>query len=296
MRLAFLGTPDAAVPTLRALVAAGHDVRVVVTRPDRKRGRGSLLVPSPVASCAHELGLRVVHRLADLDPDDVDLGVVVAYGAIVPAPLLERLPMLNVHFSLLPRWRGAAPVERAILAGDRETGVCVMGVEPSLDTGPVYARVAVAIGDRDATYLTNELAERGARLVCDVLARPGGIGEPIPQEGEPTYADKLTAADFAIGPHLGATAFVRTVRLGRAVCVVEGLRVKVLEARVADAAVPVGRVNMVGGRVVAGAADGAVELLRVQPEGRRSMDATAWWSGRRGDASPTFAAPDQVGS
>ncbi|MDE3064659.1 MAG: methionyl-tRNA formyltransferase, partial [Acidobacteriota bacterium] len=126
MRLAFLGTPAAAVPTLRALVEAGHDVEVVVTRPDRRRGRGGEVSHSPVQLAAEELGLRVAHSLDGLDALEVERGVVVAYGSLIPAEVLARVPMLNVHFSLLPRWRGAAPVARAILAGDDETGVSVM--------------------------------------------------------------------------------------------------------------------------------------------------------------------------
>src|SRR5487761_1947697 len=139
MRLAFLGTPQAAVPSLFALVDAGHDVRVVIPRPVRRRGRGSQLHASPVKLAALELGLRVGHSLGELDAVDVERGVVVAYGAMIPSSVLEKVPMLNVHFSLLPRWRGAAPVERSILAGDEMTGVSVMSLEATLDTGPVHA-------------------------------------------------------------------------------------------------------------------------------------------------------------
>ena len=138
MRLAFLGTPEAAVPSLRALVMAGHDVEIVISRPDRRRGRGSELSASPVKGAANEMGLRVSDRIGDLDAFDLERGVVVAYGALIRGSVLERLPMLNVHFSLLPRWRGAAPVERAILAGDGVTGVSVMSLEVALDTGPVH--------------------------------------------------------------------------------------------------------------------------------------------------------------
>jgi methionyl-tRNA formyltransferase len=123
MRLAFLGTPEPAVPTLRALVDADHDVAIVITRPDRRRGRGKELSPSPVKAAAQELGLRVGHQLSELEGLSVERGVVVAYGALIPSSVLDVVPMLNVHFSLLPRWRGAAPVERAILAGDESTGV-----------------------------------------------------------------------------------------------------------------------------------------------------------------------------
>ena len=129
-----------AVPPLRALVGAGHDVALCVTRPDRRRGRGKEETPSPVKVAATELGIAVTHDMDDLTTAGVELAVVVAYGRIIPVRLLEQIPMVNLHFSLLPRWRGAAPVERAILAGDRQTGVCLMKVEEGLDTGPVYGR------------------------------------------------------------------------------------------------------------------------------------------------------------
>ncbi len=149
-RLVFLGTPEAAVQPLRTLVRAGHDVALVVTRPDKRRGRGAALVPSPVKAAATELGLPVTDSLDDAVGVGAELGVVVAYGRIIPVAVLDRLPMVNLHFSLLPRWRGAAPVERAILEGDAETGVCLMAVEAGLDTGAIYAEVATAI-DEDET-------------------------------------------------------------------------------------------------------------------------------------------------
>ncbi|MGA1358221.1 MAG: methionyl-tRNA formyltransferase, partial [Ilumatobacteraceae bacterium] len=144
-RIVYLGTPEVAVSPLRALVAAGVDVALVITRVDKRRGRGGELSPSPVKRAAMDLGIPVSHRLEDALTVGADLGVVVAYGRIIPAAVLERLAMINVHFSLLPRWRGAAPVERALLAGDQETGICIMRVEEGLDTGVVYARVVVPI-------------------------------------------------------------------------------------------------------------------------------------------------------
>ncbi len=130
---------------MRALVDAGHDVVLCVTRPDRRRGRGGITTPSPVKAAALDLDVPVSHELLDVATAEVELAVVVAYGRIIPSALLAQVPMLNVHFSLLPRWRGAAPVERAILAGDAGTGVCLMKIEEGLDTGPVYARRAVPI-------------------------------------------------------------------------------------------------------------------------------------------------------
>ncbi|HWD09386.1 MAG TPA: methionyl-tRNA formyltransferase, partial [Actinomycetota bacterium] len=145
-RLAFLGTPDVASLALSGLVGAGFEVACVVTRADKRRGRGTAPEPSPVKARATELGLPVTEGVFDVVGAGVDLGVVVAYGQLIRRPVLEAVPMVNVHFSLLPRWRGAAPVERAILAGDAETGVCLMAVEEGLDTGGVYGKVTTPIG------------------------------------------------------------------------------------------------------------------------------------------------------
>src|SRR3954469_19397759 len=166
MRLAYLGTPAASVPPLRALAGAGHDIRIVVTQPDKRRGRGGSLIPSPVAAAAEELGLRVSNKVDDVLDAGVELGVVVAFGRLIKPHVLDQVPMVNVHFSLLPRWRGAAPVERAILAGDTETGVCLMGLEEGLDTGPVYECVKADIGQDDtADDLRRRLAEIGTRML-----------------------------------------------------------------------------------------------------------------------------------
>ena len=228
MRLAFLGTPEAAVPTLEALCDAGHDVRVVVTRPDRRRGRGGDVSPAPVKRAALERGLEVVEDVATLMDHDVEWGVVVAYGAMVPAATLARIPMLNVHFSLLPRWRGAAPVERAILAGDVETGVSVMSLEETLDTGPVHAEARVEVGDKTASALTAELALVGAQLVVSVLDDAEVLAHPRPQSGEATYAAKVTPETFHLRPEMGVDEAGRVVRLERAFTRVEGRRLKIL--------------------------------------------------------------------
>ena len=169
----------------------------MVTQPDRRRGRGTRLDPSPVKAAALELGLEVVEDLSRLAELGVDLGVVVAYGRIIPASVLRAVPMVNIHFSLLPRWRGAAPVERAILAGDARTGVCLMEVAEGLDEGGVYARVEVDIGPHEsAAELRARLAEIGADLLVDRLRH--GLGRPEPQAGEVTYAAKLDADEFRL--------------------------------------------------------------------------------------------------
>jgi methionyl-tRNA formyltransferase len=282
MRLAFLGTPEAAVPSLEALLDAGHDVVVVVTRPDRRRGRGSALSPSPVKAAALARGLTVSHRLADVEASGAERGVVVAYGAIIPAPLLAVVPMLNVHFSLLPRWRGAAPVQRAILAGDRETGVSIISLEASLDTGPVHLERRVTIEEKSAAVLTDELARLGAAALVEVLATPELLANPVAQVGEATYAEKLTKETLHLAPATSAVLALRTVRLGGAYCFVDELRIVVLAAASSDVVVEEGVATLVDGDVVLGTREGSFAVTQVRPEGSATMAATAWWRGRRG--------------
>jgi len=281
MRVVFLGTPEAAVPSLLALVNAGYDVVTVVTRPDRRRGRGSELSPSPVKAAALAHNIPVVHRVADLAHVTVDIGVVVAYGAMIPEGVLERIPMLNVHFSLLPRWRGAAPVERALLAGDVETGVGIMTLEKTLDTGPIHAESRLLIGSKTASQLTDELAQVGAGLLVKVLDSPTLLASPRPQVGESTYAEKLTPDTFKLTPDRSATYAERVVRLERAWCMVGEKRLRVLAARIGtDRGVP-GAIAVEGSAVALGFADGTLVLEAVQPEGSKAMPAAAWWAGAR---------------
>jgi methionyl-tRNA formyltransferase len=279
MRLAFLGTPEAAVPSLDALLAAGHEVVVVVTRPDRRRGRGSALSPSPVKAAALEHGLHVVHRLGDLADVEVERGIVVAYGAIIPAPLLERIPMLNVHFSLLPRWRGAAPVERAILAGDRETGVSIMTLEPSLDTGPVHLERRVEVGEKTAAQLRGELGVVGAAALVEVLASSDMLAHPLPQVGEATYAEKITKETLHLVPTMSNDVALRTVRLGGAYFFAAGKRIAVVRATADGANVESGVIVADDRGVVLGCDSGSLMLAEVRPEGSSTMDARSWWRG-----------------
>jgi methionyl-tRNA formyltransferase len=277
-RLVYLGSPEAAVPPLRALVGAGFDIALVVSQPDRKRGRGGALVPSPVKAAALELGLPVTDRVDDVLEAGADLGVVVAFGKLIKPHVLERVPMVNMHFSLLPRWRGAAPVERAILAGDPETGVDIMQLEEGLDTGPLHAEVRVAIEpDETADALRARLVDVGSRLLVDTLA--AGLGEPRPQTGEPTYAAKLDPSEFEIDWSRSATELERLVRIGRAWTAFRGRRLKVLEAReVAGGGAP----GALDG-VVVGTGTGGLELVTVQPEGKGPQAAAAWRNGARPD-------------
>lgn len=276
------------MPTLEALVDAGHEIVRVVTRPDRRRGRGSEMTPSPVKKAALARGLAVVHRLGDIEDVDIDLGVVVAYGALVPSRLLERVPMVNVHFSLLPRWRGAAPVERAILAGDDETGVCLMGLEVTLDTGPLYATATTSIGEKTLDDLLEELSYRGAELLVATLAREGGLGSGEPQRGDVSYAEKLTSEDFRLRSSTTAAMLARQVRLGRAFTFVGGRRFRILAARVVnDVTIDPGRLGLLDDMPLLGSAEGALQLELVQEEGKRATAANEWWRGARLDLEST---------
>ncbi len=272
-----------AVRPLQALVTAGHDIAVCVTRPDRRRGRGGAITPSPVKAAALELGLPISHAMDDVAKVGVELAVVVAYGRIIPATLLEHVPMVNLHFSLLPRWRGAAPVERAILAGDTETGVCLMQLEEGLDTGPVYARRVVPIGnDTDLGQLRAELVEVGSTLLVESLAA-GVAGLPTPQvqEGEVTIASKLTPEDLHLHWEDEAVQLHRVVRLGRAWTTFRGRRLGILKAALGDAEPETAGVpgTLIGTSVITGG--GILELQEVQPESRTPMAADEWARGAR---------------
>ena len=281
-RLAYLGTPAMAVPPLQALARAGHDIVLCVTRPDKRRGRGGQTTPSPVKEAAHALGIPVSHDLGDLSGSGAELAVVVAYGRIIPAALLAELPMVNLHFSLLPRWRGAAPVERAILAGDRETGVCLMKVEEGLDTGPVYAERAVPIDDEvTLDELRARLVEVASALTVETLADGvRDLPEPRPQQGEPTVAAKITKEDLHLDWRAPATQLMRVVRLGRAWTTFRGKRLTVLAAAMVGAPDDQLRPGALRGAAVR-AGEGALELQRVQPESRSPMSADEWLRGVR---------------
>jgi methionyl-tRNA formyltransferase len=287
-RLAYLGTPQMAVPPLRALAAAGHDIALCVTRPDRRRGRGSDTTPSPVKEAALELGIPVSHDMGDLAGVGAEFAVVVAYGRIIPTAVLDQLPMVNVHFSLLPRWRGAAPVERAILAGDPETGVCLMKIEEGLDTGDVYAARVVPLDD-DVTLseLRARLVDVASHLVVDMLKDGlAGLPEPKPQRGVATVADKITKEDLHLAWAQSAVQLHRVVRLEHAWTTFRGKRLNVLEAAVASRPVgfapderPAHPGSLHG--VVVETGDGFLELRRVQPESRSPMSADEWIRGIR---------------
>lgn len=268
-RLVFLGTPEMAVPELEALHAAGHDIALVVTRPDRRRGRGRATSPSPVKAAALGLGIRVSETVDDVLATGADLGVVVAYGRLIKPHVLAAVPMINVHFSLLPRWRGAAPVERALLEGDAVTGVCIMDVDETLDTGAVYARQEVEIGPHiTLDELRAELVTVGTRLLVDVL--DGDLPTPHPQVGEPTYAAKIDPAEWELRWSETAATLHRLVRAGHAWTTFRGKRLRILAASIVEASATSESASVLDGDVV-GTGAGALQLETVQPEGKGPM-------------------------
>ncbi|MEQ1700503.1 MAG: methionyl-tRNA formyltransferase [Ilumatobacteraceae bacterium] len=229
MRLAYFGTPAMAVPQLHALVAAGHDIALVITRVDKRRGRGNELSPSPVKAAALELGLPVSHDVDDVLGKGIELGVVVAFGQLIKPHVLAEVPMVNSHFSLLPRWRGAAPVERALLAGDAETGVCLMQLEEGLDTGGVYDTVRLPIGPTTtAEEMRRDLVAIATEQLVRCLAQP--LPTPAPQQGEPVYAAKIKSDDLRLDWAGTAEQADRVIRVGGAWTTFRGKRVKVLAA------------------------------------------------------------------
>lgn len=222
MRVIFMGTPDFAVPSLDRLVASGHDVIAVYTQPPRRAGRGKALTPSSVQHRAEALGIDVMTPASLRDADaqaqfsalEADVAVVAAYGLILPQAVLDapRLGCINVHASLLPRWRGAAPIQRAVLAGDALTGVTIMQMEAGLDTGPMLATISTPVEDKTAGLLTAELAELGAELLVQVLSEPEAYPpQPQPEDGV-TYAAKIDKAEARIDFLVSAPQVERQIR------------------------------------------------------------------------------------
>jgi methionyl-tRNA formyltransferase len=275
-RLVYLGTPAFAVETLEALVTAGFDVSLVVSRADARRGRGGKLSPSPVKAAAQRLGLPTSDRVDDVLDVGADLGVVVAFGRLIKPHVLAAVPLVNVHFSLLPRWRGAAPVERAIMAGDERTGVDLMVIEEGLDTGGIYDRAEVTVGpDETADELRGRLAAAGTRLVVENLRR--GLPSPRPQVGEPVYAHKLDPAELHVDWAQPALAIHRTVRVGGAWTSFRGKRLKLWRSTLSP--------DGAGQGIAVPTGEGLLTLLEVQPEGRPRMPAQAWANGAHWDGT-----------
>lgn len=299
-RVVFYGTPVEAVPALAALTDVA-EVALVVTQPDRARGRSKRPRPPPVKEAAAEWGLvvaqpeRASRGLETIRSVAPDVAVVVAYGQLLGPALLEIPPLgfLNLHFSLLPRWRGASPVVRAILAGDAVTGVSLMQLDEGMDTGPVWASVSTAIGAREtAGVLSARLAGIGAALLAERLpAIVAGDLEPVPQDDRAaTAAAKVTVEEAYVDPQRHRTeAVLRAVRAfdprPGAWTLVEGERFKLWRAAPTEEREEAGTAALHGDRVVLGTRDGAVELLEVQPAGKPRMAAADWMRGRRGDAA-----------
>ncbi len=285
MRLVFMGTPEFSVPALEALVEAGHEVAAVYCQPPRPAGRGKKERPSPVQARARALGLEVRHpeslrgaaEQAGFAALEAEVAVVVAYGLILPKEILQAPARgcLNIHASLLPRWRGAAPIHRAVMAGDAETGVCIMQMDEGLDTGPVLLCEATPIGPEEtAGDLHDRLSEIGARLILGALERLDEL-EPVPQPQEGvTYAAKIDKAEARIDWSRPAVEVDRKIRglspFPGAWCEVAGERVKLLRSCLAEGRGEPGQV--LGGFTVA-CGEGAVEVLEAQRPGRRAMGA-----------------------
>ncbi|MGI9601417.1 MAG: methionyl-tRNA formyltransferase [Acidimicrobiales bacterium] len=282
-RVAYLGTPEIAVPPLVALHEAGFEIALVITGADKRRGRGGQATPTPVKQAALERGLPVSHDLDQLLDVEVDLGVVVAYGRIIPRSVLEQVPLVNIHFSLLPRWRGAAPVERALLAGDTETGVCLMVVDEELDTGGVYGRAVTPItGDDTLATLRERLVDQGSQLLVSALST--GLGPPIPQEGDPSYAHKIDPTELEIDWSDTTAAIHRLVRLGGAWTTFRSKRLKIWAARGADSGPPPGVID----GLTVGTGTGGLVLEVVQPEGKPRMAAADWRNGAQPGPDESF--------
>jgi methionyl-tRNA formyltransferase len=298
MRLVFAGSPDAAVPTLLALIESSHEVVCVITREDSPQGRKRVLTPTPVAVAAEEHGIPVIraNRLSSHVHDSVvrlepDLGVIVAYGGLVREPLLSlpRFGWINLHFSLLPRWRGAAPVQRALMAGDDVTGASVFQLVEALDAGDVYAQLTQGVSPREtAGDLLDSLALAGAPMVAGVVdAIENGTARAEPQAGDVTLAPKLSLADGLIDfdrhPALVAGHIRGVTPEPGAYAEIDGERVKVLAIgpQLPEQSLAPGEVGVIDGRVAVGTAGAPVEISRVQPAGKKAMDAGDWLRGRR---------------
>lgn len=283
MRVVFMGTPDFSVPVLDALVGAGHEIAAVYSQPPRPAGRGKKDRPSPVHARALELGLEVRHPVNFKNAEDVDafaaldadVAVVVAYGLILPQSLLDapQHGCLNIHASLLPRWRGAAPIHRAIMAGDVETGVCIMQMEAGLDTGPVLLRQATAIGAEETTgQLHDWLSEMGAKAIVAALSRLDQLEPQVQPEEGVTYAAKIDKAEAKIDWSEPAEVVDRKIRglspFPGAWCEIDGERVKLLGSKLAEGQ---GEAGQVLSEFVVACGEGAVEITRLQRSGKKPM-------------------------
>ncbi len=292
MKVVFMGTPDFSVPVLDALIKAGHEIVAVYCQPPRPAGRGKKERPTPVHARALELGLEVRHPVSLKSEDEqdsmralgADVGVVVAYGLILPQAILDapQKGCLNIHASLLPRWRGAAPIHRAIMAGDAESGVCIMQMDAGLDTGPVLLEEKTPILAQDTTAdLHDRLAGIGADAIVNALGQLDDL-TPVPQpELGVTYAHKIDKSDAKVDWTVPATEVDRKIRglspFPGAWCEIDGQRVKLLASRLAEGQGTAGEILDDALTVACG--DGAVQLLRLQRAGKGAQDADVFLRG-----------------
>jgi methionyl-tRNA formyltransferase len=303
VRTVYLGTSEFAAVVLERLAASPHRPALVVTRPDRPKGRGRQVQAPPVSDRARELGLEVIQpeRLHDPEPleriaaAEPEAAIVCAYGVLIKEPLLSDYEMLNVHPSLLPRWRGAAPVERAMMEGDEETGVSIMRLTEGLDSGPVCLQASEPI-HRDDDY--GSLAPRLASLGADLLVRALDERPPFAEQDESqvTYAHKIEASDRALDPARTPAELERTVRalrphIGARLAVPGGEFLGVIAARPAAGGPEQGRLRADGDRLLLGASGGALELTEIRPPGGRPMAAADWLRGRPGEQLTDFEVP-----
>lgn len=294
MKLVFAGTPAVATPTLRALVAAGHEITLVLTREDAPRGRKRVLTESEVAEAASTLGLPVLkaNRITNevreqIAASGAELGVVVAYGVLFREDTLSALPKgwINLHFSLLPAWRGAAPVQHNLISGG-PTGVSVFQLDPGVDSGPLWRSEAFEVSaDATAGEVLDDFAERGTPVVLAAIEQIAAGHTPSEQHGEASRAGKLSAADGLLNPNEPArTLYARfrgvTPEPGAYILLGEE-RIKIIEARLSLETLAPGELQLHSGKLLWGANGGALELRRVQPAGKAAMAAADWWRGRR---------------
>ena len=285
MRIVFMGTPDFSVTVLKALIAAGHEIICAYAQPPRPAGRGMTLKPTPVQAFAESQGIEVRTPLSLKSTEEqqrfaalkMDAAVVVAYGLLLPKQVLDapRHGCFNVHASLLPRWRGAAPIQRAIMAGDRETGVTIMRMDEGLDTGPMLMKLTYNIDNATtASDLHDALAVLGANAIVEVLQTPDQQGNPQPTEGV-TYAQKISKAEAKIDLSLSATEVLRHIHglspFPGAWCILDDARVKVLKACISD--------NTSNSALTFQCGTGAIEFITLQREGKGVMDAATFLRG-----------------
>jgi methionyl-tRNA formyltransferase len=289
-RIVYIGTPEIAVAPLQTLVAEGFVIELVVTGVDKRRGRGTETSANPVKAAALALGIPVSHDINDvlkLNPDGL-LGVVVAFGNIIAPEILQHVPMINIHYSALPRWRGAAPVERAILSGDSTTAVCIIQVVEQLDAGDVLATAPCTIGEDDSVVaLRGRLGQLALPLLIDICSN--GVSSQQAQTGEVVVARKITAHDLAIDWSSIPVAISRQVRLGNAFTFFDGKRFKVHEVSSASEQLPAGSISVHDARVLVGARGGSIQLVTVQPEGKPRTSASEWARGARLSTTSVFS-------